>query len=100
MFQALADPSRRSMVDRLTEGPASLSELAAPLRMSLAAVAQHLQVLEASGLVSTAKVGRVRVCRIERLALAMVEHWIAERLLWEQRFGRLDRVLAATRRDD
>jgi uncharacterized protein YndB with AHSA1/START domain/DNA-binding transcriptional ArsR family regulator len=93
MFQALADPSRRSMVDRLTEGPASLGELAAPLAMSLAAAAQHLKVLEASGLVSTEKVGRLRICRVERLALAMAEHWIVERMLWEHRFGRLERLL-------
>lgn len=97
MFQALADPGRRTIVDRLTRGPASVSELAAPMAMSLAAVTQHLKVLETSGLISTRKVGRVRMCRIERVALAMAEEWIAERVLWEQRFGRLDRVLAATK---
>lgn len=95
MFQALADPTRRTIVDRLTRGPASVSELAAPLTMSLAAVTQHLRVLEVSGLVSTEKVGRVRMCRVERNALAMAEEWIAERVLWEQRFGRLDDLLAA-----
>lgn len=97
MFQALADPGRRSIVERLTRGPASVSELAAPMAMSLAAVAQHLKVLEASGLISTTKVGRVRICRVERLALAMAEDWIAERMLWEQRFGRLEQVLAETK---
>ena len=94
MFQALADPTRRSIVDRLTRGPASVSELAAPMAMSLAAVAQHLRVLEASGLISTRKVGRVRTCRVERDALAVAEGWIAERMLWERRFGRLGEVLA------
>jgi len=97
MFQALADPSRRSIVDRLTRGPASVSELAEPLAMTLAGVAQHLKVLEASGLVSTVKVGRVRMCRVERAALAMAEDWIAERRLWERRFGRLGEVLAQMR---
>ena len=65
VFQALADPSRRQMVERLTSGPASVSELARPLEMSLAAVVQHVQVLEASGLVRSEKVGRVRTCTIE-----------------------------------
>jgi DNA-binding transcriptional ArsR family regulator len=95
MFQALADPSRRTMVERLIRGPASVSELARPLGMSLVAVGQHLRVLELSGLVSTAKVGRVRMCRIERAALGMAENWIAERRLWDERFGRLGEILAA-----
>ncbi|MFI4981928.1 MAG: ArsR/SmtB family transcription factor, partial [Nevskiales bacterium] len=69
MFQALADPSRRAMVDRLCRGPASVSELAKPLAMSLPAVVQHLQVLEASGLVRTEKLGRVRTCHIQARAL-------------------------------
>jgi DNA-binding transcriptional ArsR family regulator len=94
MYQALADPNRRSMVERLTRGPASVSELARPLEMSLAAVGQHLRVLEQSGLVSTEKVGRVRVCRIERRALAMAEDWIAERRNWDARLGRLGDILA------
>jgi uncharacterized protein YndB with AHSA1/START domain/DNA-binding transcriptional ArsR family regulator len=94
MFRALADPGRRSMVERLTRGPASVSDLALPLGMSLAAAGQHLKVLEHAGLITTAKVGRVRVCRIERMALARAEHWIAERRLWEARFGRLGEMLA------
>jgi DNA-binding transcriptional ArsR family regulator len=94
MFQALADPNRRSIVERLTRGPASVSELARPMSITLAAVAQHLRVLEQSGLVSTEKVGRVRICRIERTALALAEEWIAERRLWDERFGRLGEVLA------
>jgi DNA-binding transcriptional ArsR family regulator len=94
MFQALADPNRRSMIERLTRGPASVSELARPLGMSLVAVGQHLKVLEQSGLVSTEKVGRVRMCRIERRALAMAEDWIAERRRWDARLGRLGEILA------
>jgi DNA-binding transcriptional ArsR family regulator len=79
VFQALADPSRRGMVDRLCEGPASVSELAEPLSMSLAGVVQHLQVLEASGLIRSEKIGRVRTCRIEPVALGAAERWIAQR---------------------
>jgi DNA-binding transcriptional ArsR family regulator len=93
MFQALADPTRRAIVERLTQGPASVSDLARPLAMSLPAVGQHLKVLEASGLISTIKVGRVRICRIERHALLAADSWIAERMLWEQRFGRLGKLL-------
>ena len=96
MFQALADPSRRVMVERLTRGPASVSELAKPLAMSLPAVVQHLQVLETSGLVRSEKVGRVRTCRIEPKALRSAEQWIAERrATWERRLDRLGEILAA-----
>jgi DNA-binding transcriptional ArsR family regulator len=95
MFHALADPSRRAMVQRLARGPASVSELAAPLDMSLPAVVQHLQLLEASGLVRSEKLGRVRTCRIEAKALRQAEHWIAERrALWERRLDRLGEYLA------
>jgi DNA-binding transcriptional ArsR family regulator len=79
MFAALADGSRRSMVERLGRGPASVKELAAPLSMSLPAVMQHLRVLESSGLVSSAKAGRVRTCRINPAALRTAEDWIAVR---------------------
>jgi DNA-binding transcriptional ArsR family regulator len=97
MFQALADPGRREMVERLTRGPASVSELAAPLDMSLPAVVQHLQVLEASGLVKSQKVGRVRTCRIEPAALRSAEKWIGEqRMMWERRLDRLGEFLATT----
>ena len=82
------------MIERLTRGPASVSELAGPLGMSLVAVGQHLKVLEQSGLVSTEKVGRVRVCRIERGAFVMAEEWIAERRRWDARLGRLGEILA------
>ena len=98
MFQALADPARRGMVEQLTLGPASVSELAEPLAMSLSAVVQHLAVLEASGLVRTAKVGRVRTCQIEPKALRTAEQWIADRrTLWERRLDRLGAYLVAVR---
>jgi len=95
LFQALADPSRRAMVERLTRGPASVSELARPLTMSLPAVVQHLHVLERSGLVRSEKVGRVRTCSVEPAALRAAEGWIAERrTIWEQRLDRLGKYLA------
>jgi len=95
LFQALADPSRRGMVERLSRGSASVSELARPLAMSLAAVVQHLQVLEASGLVRSEKTGRVRTCHIEPAALRTAEQWISERRTgWERRLDRLGDVLA------
>ena len=95
MFQALADPTRRVMVERLSRGPASVSELAKPFAMSLPAVVQHLQVLEASGLVKTQKVGRVRTCTIEPMALSLAEQWInARRVTWQKRLDRLGDFLA------
>ena len=94
VFQALADPSRRGMVDRLCQGPASVSELAQPLSMSLAAVVQHIQVLEASGLIRSEKIGRVRTCRIEPVALTAAERWIGQRRAqWESRLDRLEALL-------
>jgi DNA-binding transcriptional ArsR family regulator len=96
VFQALADPSRRAMVEQLSRGPASVSELAHPLPMSLPAVVQHLHVLEASGLIRSEKTGRVRICRIEPAALRPVERWIADRrTAWERRLDRLGEYLAA-----
>ena len=95
-FHALADPSRRAMVDRLSRGPASVSALAEPLSMSLPAVMQHLQVLEASGLVRTEKTGRVRTCQLERGALQNVAQWITDRrTIWERRLDRLGDFLDA-----
>jgi DNA-binding transcriptional ArsR family regulator len=97
VFQALADPGRRVMVGRLSRGPASVSELARPLAMSLSAVVQHLQVLEASGLVRSEKAGRVRTCRIEPAALRAAEDWIARRRArWERRFDLLGEFLDET----
>jgi DNA-binding transcriptional ArsR family regulator len=95
VFHALADPTRRVMVERLSRGPASVSALAKPLTISLPAVLQHLQVLEASGVVRSEKVGRVRTCRIEPAALRTVEHWVAgRRASWERRLDRLGDYLA------
>jgi DNA-binding transcriptional ArsR family regulator len=95
VFHALADPTRRVMVERLSRGPASVSELARPFAISLPAVLQHLQVLESSGLVRSEKVGRVRTCQIEPAALRTAEHWISERrTAWEDRFDRLGGYLA------
>jgi len=96
-FQALADPARRVMVERLARGPASVSELARPLDMTLSAVVQHLAVLEASGLVRSQKVGRVRTCHIEPQALHGAERWIAERRAsWERNLDRLGEFLATS----
>lgn len=88
------------MVERLSCGPASVSELAAPLDMSLSAVMQHLRVLEASGLVLSEKVGRVRTCRIEARALSRAEQWINDRRRsWEGRLDHLGDYLAQTAED-
>jgi DNA-binding transcriptional ArsR family regulator len=95
VFHALGDPTRRAIVEKLSEGPISVSRLAKPLAMTLAAVVQHLQVLEKSGLVHTRKIGRVRTCRIESNGLTLAERWIADRRsLWESRFDRLGKLLA------
>jgi DNA-binding transcriptional ArsR family regulator len=95
VFQALADPTRRALVERLTRGPASVTALAQPLSMSLPAVMQHLQVLEASGLVRSEKVGRVRTCQVEPAVLRTAEQWISERRTsWERRLDRLGEYLA------
>ncbi|MGZ9113688.1 MAG: ArsR/SmtB family transcription factor [Brevundimonas sp.] len=78
-FQALSDPTRRAMVERLSRGPASVSELASPFPMSMSAVVQHLKILEASGLVASEKTGRVRTCRVDAQALSAAERWINQR---------------------
>jgi DNA-binding transcriptional ArsR family regulator len=95
VFQALADPTRRAIVERLSRGNASVSQIAEPFAMSLAAVVQHVQVLEECGLVHTRKVGRVRNCRVDLEALRKAERWIAQRRsVWERRLDRLGTVLA------
>jgi DNA-binding transcriptional ArsR family regulator len=95
LFHALADPTRMRMVERLCRSPASVSELAQPLAMSMSAVMQHLDVLQASGLVRSEKVGRVRTFHIETAGLRTAEHWITERRTsWERRFDRLGDFLA------
>ena len=94
MFAALADPTRRSIVDRLSQGPASVSELARPLPISLPAVVQHVQVLQATGLVNTRKVGRTRLCELEPTGVGQVEGWLHERrIFWQRRLDRLGRFL-------
>jgi DNA-binding transcriptional ArsR family regulator len=95
VFHALGDPTRRAIVTRLGSGPASVSQLARPLPISLAAVVQHVQVLEASGVVATRKQGRVRTCHLVPDALLEAERWLAQRrVVWE---GRLDRLEALMR---
>jgi DNA-binding transcriptional ArsR family regulator len=90
LFYALSDPARRAMVERLSRGPAPVSELAKPLPMSLPAAMQHLGVLGAAGLVRSQKVGRVRTCSIEPTALRQAEDWVnAQRTEWERRLDRL-----------
>src|SRR5258708_25763269 len=94
-FHALADPTRRAIVERLTRGPASVSELAAPMAMSLAAVMQHLKVLEESHLLRTEKRGRVRTCTIDPEMLARAEAWLTDRrTLWARQLDRLGEILA------
>jgi DNA-binding transcriptional ArsR family regulator len=97
VFHALADPGRRVMLERLSKGPASVSELGRPLAMSLAAVVQHVQVLEESGLVRSQKLGRTRTCTLNPATLRSAEHWISERrTLVERRLDRLGDYLAQT----
>lgn len=95
IFHALGDRSRRAIVKKLSYGPVSVSQLAVPLGITLAAVVQHLQVLEESGLVRTSKAGRIRTCRLEPSGLTAAQHWISElRSMWERRLDRLGEVLA------
>ena len=100
VFHALGDPTRRAIMEKLSLGPISVSRLAEPLDITLAAVVQHLQVLEESGLVQTEKVGRVRTCRIEPAGLSAAQKWIDDRRsLWERRFDRLGDLLAESDED-
>jgi DNA-binding transcriptional ArsR family regulator len=100
VFHALGDPTRRAIVEKLSRGPTSVSRLAKPLAITLAAVVQHLQVLEESGLVRTEKVGRVRTCSIETRGLSVAEQWIDERRsVWEKRLDRLGKFLAEAAED-
>jgi DNA-binding transcriptional ArsR family regulator len=95
VFHALGDPTRRAILERVSQGPVSVSSLAKPLRITIAATVQHVQVLEKSGLVHTTKVGRIRTCRMESKGLSVAEQWINERrALWEKRFDRLGDLLA------
>ena len=95
VFHALGDPTRRLILETLTAGPVSVSQLATPLKMTLAAVVQHLQVLEESGLVRTEKSGRVRTCSLDPAGFALAQQWIADRRSpWEKRLDRLGDLLA------
>jgi DNA-binding transcriptional ArsR family regulator len=95
VFHALGDPTRRAIVERLSEGPLSVTKLAMPMDMTMTAVIQHLQVLEECGLVYTEKLGRVRTCRLEAAGFSVVEKWIGDRRsMWEQRLDRLGDLLA------
>lgn len=95
VFRALSDPTRRDMVERLSGGPATVSELASPLDMTLSAVVQHLAILQACGVVRSEKVGRTRTCRLESSGLRLAEDWFAgQRAHWERRLDRLGEVLA------
>jgi DNA-binding transcriptional ArsR family regulator len=96
IFHALSDPTRRAVLDRLMRGPASVSELAEPFDTTLAGIVQHVQVLEASGLIATEKVGRTRTCRVSTDIVKLAERWLNERReLWETRFDRLGALLDA-----
>jgi DNA-binding transcriptional ArsR family regulator len=91
VFHALADPTRRAIVQRLCRGPASVGELAKPLSMALPTVLQHLQVLESSRLIRSEKTGRVRTCHLEPIAFLTIEHWIGrQRMVWEARLDRME----------
>lgn len=95
IFHALGDPTRRAMVEKISECPLSVSRLAEPLEMTLAAVVQHLQILEESGLVKTEKTGRVRTCSIDPAGIALLERWAGERRsVWEKRLDRLGDLLS------
>jgi DNA-binding transcriptional ArsR family regulator len=101
LFQALADPTRRAVVHRLCVGPASTTELARPFPMALTSFAQHMQVLEAAGLVRSTKTGRVRIFTLDPLALRPAAAWLEEqRTVWTQRLDRLDAFLLADTPDD
>jgi DNA-binding transcriptional ArsR family regulator len=94
LFHALGDPTRRAILDRLTESPMSVSRLAEPLEITVTAVAQHLQILEEVGLVHTEKLGRVRTCRIEAAGFRALEQWIQDhRTAWERKLDRLGQFL-------
>lgn len=94
VFQALADPTRRRVIERLASGPASTSELAKPFAMALPSFTQHLGVLERAGLVRSAKAGRVRTYQLAPAALVVADDWLADqRRLWERRLDQLDQFL-------
>jgi DNA-binding transcriptional ArsR family regulator len=98
VFAALADPTRRIVVRRLGRGPASVGELAAPFPITLPSFMKHVRALEASGLITTSKTGRVRTCVLDRDRLALVDDWLAEqRRMWDDRTDRLERLVTDPR---
>lgn len=91
VFQALADPTRRAVIGRLGQGPASISDLAKPFDMALPSFMKHIRLLEESGLINTHKQGRIRTCTLEKEPFGKVEAWLADqRALWEARTDRLE----------
>ena len=100
LFHALADPTRRSILTRLAEGPAPVTELAKPTGLRLPTVMRHLSVLEEAGLIATSKEGRVRTCAIIPEALAPVRTWLdVQRAIWEARLDRLDNYVMKLMKD-
>ncbi len=96
VFYALSDPSRRAIVEHLSKKAASVTELAEPFSMSMAAVVQHVQILEECGLIRTQKVGRVRTCRLETMPFEKMENWLVERKkFWNRNLDRLGEFLAS-----
>lgn len=94
VFYALADPTRRAVIQRLGRGPATVSELAAPFDMALPSFMKHMGVLERTGLVRSSKLGRIRTCVLEQKNLAAAERWFNEqRALWASRYDKLDTLL-------
>ena len=101
IFHALADPTRRAIVQRLGRGPATVTELAQPFDMALPSLMKHVGVLEATGLIRSKKAGRVRTCTLERKSLGAVELWLGEqRAVWQARYGNLDVLLARLNGED
>lgn len=101
IFQALADPTRRAVLRRLGNGPASISDLAKPFDMALPSFMKHIHFLEDNGLIQTRKQGRVRICAIEKQRLAAVEAWLADqRALWESRADRLEQFVMGTQKKE
>lgn len=101
VFHALADPTRRAVVQRLTKGTATVSELAAPFDMALPSFVKHISVLERSRLISTRKRGRTRICSLEQANLEAAQHWFEElRAQWASRYDNLDGLLAKLNGDD
>ena len=97
LFVALADPTRRAVIRRLGNGPASVGELARPFSIALPSFMKHVRTLEANGLIRTAKSGRVRTCTLDRKRLSLVDNWLAEqRNIWETRTDRLEQLVTRT----